>query len=323
MSEKIYITREIPSVGIAMLRAKGYEVDINPKDAPLSPKELVRALKKKPYDAVLTQLTDVIDAHVFDAAPHAKIFANYAAGYNNIDLLEAKKRGIAATNTPGVSGFSVAQHAVALILALSTRLVEGNDFVRKGKFTGFAPMHFIGTNLAQKTIGLVGVGNIGSETALIMNKAFKANIVYYDVSPNAYVESSCNARRLNTIEELLRVSDIVSLHVPLLPSTHHIINEKSFDMMKPSAFLINTSRGPVIDEVALVKALATRKIAGAGLDVLEFEPKLTKGLTKLPNVILTPHIASARQDVRDDMARIATQNILDMLETGDTKNRVA
>ena len=322
MSKKIYITREIPAVGIEMLRAKGYEIDMNPKDKPLTEKELLKALKKKPYDAVLSQLNDVLDARAFDAAPHAKIFANYAAGYNNIDLAEAKKRGIVATNAPGVSGFAVAEHAVALMLALATRLVEGDHFVRDGKFDGFAPMHFIGTNLAGKTVGLVGVGNIGSETAKMMKKGFDMDIVYYDVVPNTAIENSCGARRMENVEEVLKTSDIVSLHVPLLPSTHHLINAERLNMMKPSAFLINTSRGPVVDENALVKALETKKIAGAGLDVFEFEPKLARGLAKLPNVVLTPHIASARSDVRDEMARIAAQNIIDVLETGVTKNQV-
>lgn len=322
MNKKVFVTRTIPQVGIDMLRKKGYEVDVNGKDRALSPRELVKTLRAKPYDAVLSLLTDKIDGPVFDAARTAKIYANYAAGFDNIDLSEARKRGIVVTNTPGVSSLAVAEHAVALMLALATRVAEGDEFMRAGKYRGWEPSLLIGTDLSGKTVGLIGVGNIGSEVARIMKNGFGANIVYYDVNPNEIVERSYGARRMATVEDVLRTADFVSLHVPLLDSTRHLIDETHLSLMKPTAFLINTSRGAVIDEKALVKALQNKKIAGAGLDVYEFEPKLTKGLIKLPNVVLTPHIASARESVRNAMAVLAAQNIIDFLETGSAKNKV-
>ncbi|MDE2116909.1 MAG: D-glycerate dehydrogenase, partial [Patescibacteria group bacterium] len=249
--------------------------------------------------------------------------ANYAVGYNNIDVNEAKNRGIIVTNTPGVSALAVAEHTVALTLALTTRLAEGDEFMRTGKYRGWEPMLLIGSDLSGRMMGLIGVGAIGSEVARIMKSGFNADIVYYDVNPNPGVEQKYGARRMATVDEVLRAADIVSLHVPLLESTHHLIDAKRLAMMKPTAFLINTSRGPVVDENALVAALKTKQIAGAGLDVYEFEPKLNKGLTKLPNVVLTPHIASSRESVRNAMAVLAAQNIIDFFETGAPKNKVS
>ncbi len=177
--------------------------------------------------------------------------------------------------------------------------------------------------MSGKTIAVVGVGNIGGRVAYMAKHGFGARIVYFDVSQNTKIESECDAQRFTDLNELLKVADIVSLHVPLLESTHHLINESHLKLMKPTAFLINTSRGPVVDEVALVKALEEKTIAGAGLDVYEFEPKLTKGLRKLPNVVLTPHIASARQSAREDMAVLVAQNIINFFETGTPKNKVS
>ncbi|MDE2116586.1 MAG: D-glycerate dehydrogenase, partial [Patescibacteria group bacterium] len=240
-----------------------------------------------------------------------------------IDIAEAKKRSVTIANTPGVSSLAVAEHAVALMLALATRIVEGDDMMRRGAYKGWAPMNLIGTDLSGKTIGLIGVGHIGSDVAQIMKLGFGANILYYDVNPNAIIEERFGAKRLATVEELLGAADFISLHVPLLDSTHHLIDGHRLALMKPTAFLINTSRGPVIDEKALVRALRDRRIAGAGLDVFEFEPKLSSGLAKLQNVVLTPHIASARQSVRDAMAVLAAKNIIDSLEGRAPANKVA
>ncbi len=314
MSKKIYITRRIPEVGIKMLSEKGYEIDINPKDRPLSPKELVKNLKKKPYDAVLSLLTDKIDASVFDAVPTAKIFANYAVGFNNIDVTEAKKRGISITNTPGGLTESVAEHTFALILALTCRIVEGDSFVRKGKYDGWNPMLLLGTDLIGKTLGVLGTGRIGADVVHKAVRGFKMNAIYYDVVRNENLEKEYGATFLATPEEVLKQADIVSVHVPLMDSTHHLINSERLSLMKPSAYLVNTSRGPVIDEKALVSALKNKQIAGAGLDVFENEPKLASGLTKLSNVILTPHIASATESARNEMSQMAAQNIIAFFE---------
>ncbi|MEK7646701.1 MAG: D-glycerate dehydrogenase [Patescibacteria group bacterium] len=325
MSKNILITREIPQIGIDMLEAQGYNVTVCPGkagDAPLPQKKFLSYLKKTPYDAVISLLTDKIDTKTLDVAPTVKIFANYAAGFNNIDLAETKKRGVIATNTPGVSSVAVAEHAVALMFALTTRLVEADLFTKKGKYKGWSPMSFIGSDITGTTIGLIGVGSIGYEVARMLARGFGVKIVYYDVVANTKLESEFSATRSDTVEGVLAQADIVSLHVPLLDSTHHLMNASRFAQMKPTAFLVNTSRGPVVDEKALVSALKKRQIAGAGLDVFEYEPKITSGLTKFPNVVLTPHIASARTSARNDMARIAVQNVIDVLEGREPKFRV-
>ena len=320
--KKIFITRKIPEIGINMLKEKDYEVDICPVEKVPSQSKLMGHLKEKPYDAIISLLTDKIDASIFRAAPNAKIVANYATGYNNIDLKDAKKRGIVVTNTPGVSSLAVAEHTMVLMLALTTRLIEGDKFVVAGKFKGWAPDNFIGTDLSGKTVGIVGVGNIGGRVAYMAHHGFGSKIIYTDVVQNTKIESDCGAQRFSDLNELLKVADIVSLHVPLLESTHHLINESHLKLMKPTAFLINTSRGPVVDEAALVRALESKTIAGAGLDVFEFEPKLAKGLRKLPNVVLTPHIASARESARRDMAVLVAQDIIDFFEGREPKNKV-
>jgi glyoxylate reductase len=320
--KSVFVTRTIPGPGIDMLRERGYVVDVYPKDHAPSPRELKKLLSKKPYDAVLTLLTDHVDAEVFDVVPTAKIIANYAIGYDNIDIVEAKKRGITVTNTPGDYAHTVAEHSIALILALTTRLVEADTFVRKGKYRGWSPTNFIGTDIKGKTLGLIGTGRIGEFVARCAFGGFGLSVVYHDIVRNERIEKECGAVYVKTLDELLSRSDIVSLHVPLLPSTHHLIDATRLAQMKPSAFLINTSRGPVVDEKALVSALRGGIIAGAGLDVFEYEPKLSSGLTRLKNVVLTPHIASSRRSARDLMSRIAAQNIIDVLEGGTAQHRV-
>ncbi len=312
--KKVYITRAIPDLGITMLREKGYEVDVSGKDRPLSKKELKKVLSKKPYDAVLTLLTDTIDAEIMDACPTAKIYANFAIGFNNFNVEDAKKRNVFLTNTPGGGADRVAEHAWALILALSCRVVEGDTFLRKGKFNGWDPLLLHGTKLAGKTLGIIGTGRIGADVAHRGKNGFSMNIAYYDVKRNEALEKECGAVFYPTVEEVLKIADVVSIHVPLLDSTHHLMNADRLRVMKKTAYLINTSRGPVIDENALVVALRDGVIRGAGLDVFEFEPALAKGLAKLPNVVMTPHIASGTEEARLDMARLSAQNIIDCLE---------
>ncbi len=320
MTKKVFVSRKIPEIGISMLKEKGYEVDVYMKDIVPDQKELIHYLRKKPYDAVLSLLTDKIDSAVFSASPSTKIFANYAMGFDNMDVEEAKNRGISLTNTPGAFADCIAEHAIALIFALTTRLVEGDKYVRAGKYKGWTPMNFIGGDVCGKTLGLIGAGKIGSKVAYHLSKGFGLKVVYYDIKRNEEIEMGSGAIFKETIEEVLKEADIISLHVPLFDATHHLINETRLNMMKPTAYLINTSRGPVVDEVALVEALKNKTIKGAGLDVFEFEPKLAKGLAKLDNVVLTPHIASARESARNEMARMASQNIIDFFEGKEPKN---
>ncbi|MFA7216892.1 MAG: D-glycerate dehydrogenase [Candidatus Paceibacterota bacterium] len=320
--KKIYVTRVIPESGINLLLSKGYEVDINPKDRILSKRELVKQLKKKPYDAVLSLLTDTIDKDIFDAVPSVKLFSNYAVGFNNIDVKEADKREIVVTNTPGASSDAVAEHTVALLMAVSCRIVEADRFTRKGKYQGWDPMLFLGQDLSGKKIGILGAGKIGFQVAHILARGFNMKVGYYDIKRNEDFERDYEAVFHPTPEELLSSSDVVSIHVPLLDSTRHLINKERLSLMKKTAYLVNTSRGPVIDEDALVWALKNKVICGAGIDVFEKEPKLAKGLNKLQNVVLTPHIASSTIKTRNDMSILAASNIIDFFEGKELKNKV-
>jgi len=321
MNKKIYITRRIPSVGLELLRKENIIFDMGKSKTPPNKKQLIKILKKGKYDGVISFLTDTIDIEVFDACPNVKVFANFSVGFNNVDINEAKKRGIEVSNTPGTSGLAVAEHAVTLMLALTTRIVEGDKFVRSGKYKGWDPELLIGTDMKGKTIGLIGVGDIGSQVASMLHNGFGAKILYSDLNQNILLEKNTNAIKKETAD-ILKEADIISLHVPLLPSTTHLINKKTLSTMKKSAILINTSRGPVINENDLVSALKKKTIAGAGLDVYEFEPKLAKGLSKLPNVVLTPHIASARDTARNMMSEIAAKNVISALKTGKVINSV-
>lgn len=320
--KKVFITRKIPANGLEMLREKGYDVTVGKSKTPPTQKELINEIKGINYDAIVSLLTDKIDAKIFDAAPSTKLFANYAIGFDNIDLTEATKRGLTVTNTSGNYVDGIAEYTIGLILALMTKLVPADAFMRKGSYKGWDPMLFLGDKLGGKTVALIGAGRIGEQVAHKLHKGFDVNIIYYDTVRNERLEKNCNAKFVNSVDEALSLSDIVSLHVPLIPSTHHLINKKSLKKMKPSAYLINTSRGPVIDEVALVEALEQGIIRGAGLDVYEFEPKLAKGLAKLPNTVLSPHIASAQTESREEMSKILAENVIDFFEGRVPRNKV-
>ncbi len=321
MTKQIYITRKIPEAGLKLLREKGISFDMGTESYPPTKKDIIKKLKAKPYDGVISFLTDPIDKDVFEACPTAKIFANFSVGFNNIDLEVAKAKGIEASNTPGTSNTAVAEHTVALMMALTTRIIEGDKYMRSGKYKGWDPELLVGTDMKGKTIGLIGVGAIGAEVARILHKGFGSNIIYSDVIENKLLEEETGAIK-KELNEIIKTADIISLHCPLLPSTTHLINKEALTLMKNSAFLINTSRGPVVDENALVEALKNKVIRGAALDVFEFEPKLARGLAKLENVILTPHIASARESTRNLMAEMSVKNIISVLEGGKAINSV-
>lgn len=299
---RVFLTNTIPASGIHLLKRAGYRVERGP-------------LKKaKGADALLCLLTDRINGKIMDAVgAQLKVISNYAVGLDNVDLQAAKKRKIVVTNTPDVLTETVAEHTLALILALARRIREADRFVRIGRYKGFDPNLFLGTELQGKILGIVGCGRIGLEVARKMYTAFGMRVCYYDQAPREEAEKTCGAFPVSLIR-LLKESDVVSLHVPLLPSTKHLIGEKELGLMKKTAYLVNTARGAVVDEKALVKALQEGKIAGAALDVFEEEPKLTSGLAKLENVLLTPHIASATKEARERMAVLAAQNIIDVLK---------
>lgn len=314
----IFITRAISESGIDKLKKAGYEVDINPDDRVLGKDELINTLKNKKYDAVLCLLTDKIDRDIFEAVgTQCKIFANYAVGYDNIDINTAKEKNILITNTPGVLTETVAEHTFALMLAISHRIAEADRFTKNGNYKGWEPTLLLGNDLSHKTVGIVGAGRIGSRVAYHASRGFDANIIYYDIKRNEEFEKETGARYCETLDNLLGEADYVSIHVPLLPQTKHLINKDKFSLMKKSAYLINTSRGPVIDEEALVVALKTKAIRGAALDVFEDEPRLKEGLSEQDNVILTPHIASGTEETRSKMSEMAANNIISALN-GET-----
>jgi glyoxylate reductase len=308
---KVYVTRRIPEAGIEKLQGAGYEVTVNPDDKVLTKDELIAALKQTPYDAVLCLLTDKIDADIIAAAgAQCKIFANYAVGFDNIDLPASKAAGKMITNTPGVLTETVAEHAVTLMLAIAHRVAEADRFTRAGKYHGWAPMLLLGADLAGKTVGILGLGRIGSRVAHHVGHGFDCKVIYYDVKRNEEFEKQFNAEFRANVDDVLKEADFVSVHVPLLDSTKHLMNAERFALMKKTAFLINTSRGPVVDEAALVEALKNGVIRGAGLDVFEHEPDLASGLADLENVVLTPHLASATEETRGKMAELAADNVI-------------
>jgi len=305
----VYVTRMIPQQTIDTLR-EHHDVEVNPHDRALSKKELLQAVRGR--DAVISLLTDTIDGEVLDAAgAQCRIVANYAVGFNNFDLDAATARGVIMTNTPGVLDDATATHAWALLLATARRIPESERYVRAGKWHGWAPMAFIGQDVDNKTLGIAGLGRIGSKFAR-KAAAFDMNIIYTDARPNTEFERQYNARFVDKAT-LLRESDYLSLHLPLLAETHHYIGAAELAAMKPTAVLINAARGPLVDEKALVAALREKVIWGAGLDVFEDEPKLTPGLAELDNVVIVPHIASATTQTRLAMGKIATDNVIRVL----------
>lgn len=325
---KIFVTRDIPDRGIAMLKKRrGVQLSIYQGDQAIPRAELKK--KVKGVDVLLSLLTDKIDAEIMDAAgPKLKMIANYAVGFDNIDLKEAAKRGITVSNTPSpVVSESVAEHAIALLFTLTHRIVEADTFARAGKYKGWGPKMFLGSDLIGKTLGIVGGGAIGAAIAQRLHDGFGVKVAYTDIKRNPELEKKYKAKFLSK-EKLLQTADIVSLHIPLLEATRHYISSKELKMMKKTAFLINTARGPIVDEKALVKALMKGEIAGAGLDVFECEPlidcdpKDTLELRKLPNVVLTPHTASATIEARQAMSEVAAKNILSFLDGKRPSNAV-
>ena len=325
---KIFVTRHIPSPGIELLNAlPSVTVDVYGEDQIIPRDVLLKNVAGA--DILVSILTDKIDAELFDAAgPQLKMVANYAVGFDNVDVVEAKKRGIIVTNAPTPEiNESVAEHAIALIFALAHRIVETDQFTRDGNYHGWGPEMLLGTDIIGKTLGIIGGGAIGSGLARRMKDGFGLTILYNNPKPNPVFEKEFSAS-FRTKEALLQESDIVSLHVPLLPSTTHLIDADALAMMKPTAFLINTARGAVVDTEALVHALETGKLAGAGLDVYEGEPHLAptseiaERLRTLPNVILTPHTASATVTTRAAMRRQVVKNIEAFLAGETPENAV-
>lgn len=308
----VYIARLLEKEWLKPLY-KHCRVVMNQKRTPPARKEFLR--QAAPADAIVTVLTEKVDEELFQAATKLKIVANYAIGFDNIDLKAASRQGVPVSNTPGDLAGAVAEHVIALMFVLSKRVGEGDKYMRAGQYQYWDPLLLLGNDLRGRTLGIVGVGRIGSKLAGMATGGFGMSVLYYDVIRNKEIEKKYKAKKVS-LAVLLQNADFVSVNVPLLPSTRHLIGARELNLMKPTAYLVNTARGPVVDENALVKALRAKKIAGAGLDVFEYEPRLAPGLAKLDNVVLTPHIASATHAARREMAQIAVENILDVLIRG-------
>ncbi len=310
MRPKVFVTREIPERGLSKIR-EHFEVDLWTDEAP-PPKDVI-VERVQDVDALVSLLTDPIDAEVFDAAPKLRIVSQYAVGYDNIDIEEATKRGIYVTNTPGVLTETVADFTFALMLAVARRVVEADKYVREGKWkVAWHPLMMLGSDVYGRTLGIVGMGRIGSAVAR-RAKGFGMRILYYDSVRREDLEKELGAEFAD-LDRLLEESDYVSLHVPLTPETYHMIGEEQLRKMKPTAFLINTARGKVVDQKALYRALKEGWIAGAGLDVFEQEPiPPDDPLLKLDNVVLAPHAASASHETRSRMAEMVAENLIAFL----------
>jgi lactate dehydrogenase-like 2-hydroxyacid dehydrogenase len=303
----IFVTQLIPQAGLEILRRAHPDYRINAEERVLARGELLENIRGA--DALLALLTDKIDAKVLDAAgPQLRIVANMAVGYDNVDVQAASQRGVMVTNTPGVLTDATADHAWALLFAVARRVPESERYLRAGKFKGWGPLLFLGGAVTGSTLGIVGAGRIGCAMAL-KSRGFNMRVLYADKSPKPQLEAETGARRVE-LEELLRESDFVSLHVPLLPDTVHLIHTGSLRLMKQTAYLINTGRGPLVDEAALAGALKNGIIAGAALDVYEHEPAVHPELLELENVVLTPHTASATIESRSKMAIMAAENLI-------------
>jgi len=310
MPKKILIPNVLPKEARDLIPS-GIEVEYNDSDEPLSKAELVRRLRDK--DGLICHIISTVDEEVLAASPALKVVANVAVGYNNVDVAAARRRGVVVTNTPDVLTETTADFAWALLMTAARRVVEADHYARSGQWTVWKWGLLWGTDVHGKTLGIVGFGRIGRAVAR-RALGFGMRVLYHDtLSVGAAVERELNATAVD-LETLLRESDFVSLHVLLSPETRHLLDERTLRLMKKSAILVNASRGPVVDEAALVRALSEEWIRGAGLDVFEAEPTIHPGLLTLRNVTLAPHIASASHDTRIAMATLAVRNCLAVLD---------
>ena len=309
MKPKILITRKIPETGMEMLK-KRYDVDC-PGPVALDTPDLVE--RAQDCSAVVSLLSDPIGEEVFSASPKLKIVANYAVGYNNIDVDAARKFNIMVTHTPGVLTNATAEIAFALLISLTRRILTADRFTREKRFVGWDPLLFLGDELQGKTMGIIGMGRIGRDMALKC-RAFGMDIVYHNRNP---MEKSAQDRIGAVyvgLEDLFKRSDMISIHTPFTPDTHHLLDETAFKKMKKGVYLINTARGEVVSEKALIGALESGRVKGAGFDVYEFEPQIPDALMAMENVVLLPHIGSATIETRNKMAEMVARNVIDALE---------
>ena len=307
--KKVFVTKSIPSIAVEMLK-EHFDVEVNEEERSLTKEELIEKFKEA--HGVLCLLTDNIDKEIINSCNNVRVISNYAVGFNNINVEAATSKGIIVTNTPGVLTDTTAELAWALLFSAARCVVSADQYTREGKFKEWAPKLFLGQEITRKTLGIIGAGRIGQAFGK-KGAGFNMKIVYHNRTRDLNFEKECDAVWV-TLEELLQKSDFVSVHVPLTNETKHLLGEKEFKIMKNTAVLINTARGPVVDEKALVKALKEGEIWSAGLDVYENEPIIEKELMELGNVVLLPHIGSATVETRSKMAEMAARNIIEVLQ---------
>ena len=312
----LYITRLLPQPVLQAIPPQ-YRLLTTPSEEPPTHAELHEGCTEA--DAIICTLSDRIDASLLRDSTRLKIIANYAVGYNNIDVVAATARGIVVSNTPDVLTDATADLTWALLLAVTRRVVEGDRWVRAGTWPGWKPTQMLGAEVSGKTLGIIGMGRIGQAVAR-RAVGFGMSVIYAGRQSVSAPPGITWTRR--SFSDVLAESDILSLHVPLTDTTHHLIGSRELAMMKPTSFLINTSRGPVVDERALVEALRTKEIAGAGLDVYEEEPKVAVALLSMPHVVLLPHLGSATLETRVRMGLVCLNNIAAVLEGRRAPNQV-
>ena len=317
----LVVTRRLPAA-VEQQLARDFDARLNPDDHPLSAAELQTALTTA--DAMLPTVTDRLTAQVLQVEPlRTKILANFGVGFNHIDVSAAKARGLVVTNTPDVLTDDTADDAVMLMLMVARRAGEGERHVRAGAWSAWRPTHMLGTKVTGKTLGLIGIGRIGRAVARRAHHGFGMRVIFHDPHPPpADVAAELGAEAKGTVDEVLREADFVSLHSPATRETHHLIDAARLALMKPTAFLINTARGDIVDEAALVAALTARRIAGAALDVFEREPQVSPALLTMENVVLLPHLGSATQETRVAMGLRALENLKAFFSGAAPRDRV-
>ena len=306
---KVFITRELPEIAFKLLRKNKIPFDYYKQDQPIPRQLLLQKIKN--CNALISLLTEKIDKEVIDLMPNCKIIANYAVGYNNIDIDYAKKRKIIVTNTPDVLTESTAELTMALVLACARRINEGEKFLREGKFNGWKPKLLLGMELKDKIFGILGAGRIGSAVAR-RAKSFGTHVIYVDNKRNQKLEKETGAKKVS-LKHLLENSDILSIHLPLNNRTFHYLNQERLNRIKRNSILINTTRGEIIDEKALIRLLKRNRLMAVGLDVFENEPYLNPELLKFSNVLVLPHLGSATHEARNGMAELAARNVINVL----------
>ena len=306
----VLITRKLPNIVIQLLADNDIDIIANKSYKPLSNLQLIKYGKN--VDGIIATLADKFDENTISKLKNCRIIANYAVGFNNINLKAAGKSKIVITNTPDILTDATADLTMALVLGCARNIVNGHDLVIKNKFNGWSPELLLGIELKGKTFGIIGLGRIGSAVA-VRAKSFGTKIIYFNRSRNLELEKSINAKKVS-LEILLKTSDFISIHLPLSDDTYHLLSKEKLKLMKENVIFINTARGEIVDETELINLLSTKKIFSAGFDVYENEPNIKKELLKLKNVVLLPHIGSATYDARIGMAELAARNVINVLK---------